>query len=263
MTTFVSKTANFAGGRLVDYDCPIADASVCVWLGGSLDDAVRNFGTGADLEVAGAPQVIDELWCRVNGAAFFQTDALRANENTLVAVYRLVGANAQSGANRPTIIGNEAPDGTGRSGFTLYADGNDAANEKIIAAAVQHTNENGTLVSTIPSVVVGTRGRNTPQFGLVSEARLASGLSRVRAELLTAPTAAAQTDQNATTAIPPVNLGQPAYRIGASNRTDSSALIGQVDIAFAAIIPRLLTDVEKALVYASVKRRFSAFGITI
>ncbi|MOA24674.1 hypothetical protein D3C78_1453640 [compost metagenome] len=61
----------------------------------------------------------------------------------------------------------------------------------------------------------------------------------------------------------PVNRGQPPYRIGASHRTDSSALIGQVDVAFVAIIPRLLNDVEKQQLYQSVKRRFTAFGITI
>lgn len=259
MTTFISKDADFSGGRLVDYDCPILDAGVCAWLGGGLSDAVRNFGTGPDLTVVGSPTPIDDLFLRVSGAAYLQTEQLRTAESTVVVVYRNVDP-AANGVNRPSILSNDTGTAALRNGLSLYSGPGDGYAG---AASISHVNQPANTLATLAqTLAVGARNVLAPQFFVAEEARQVSGLSKLTISTLTIP-AETKTLSLGGSSTPPMDISQGPYRIGASYRNDAAALIGAVDVAFVAIIPRVLSAAEKQTLYNSVKRRFAAYGITI
>ncbi|WBG63406.1 hypothetical protein ELR50_11215 [Pseudomonas citronellolis] len=259
MTTFVIKNADFSGGRLVDYDCPIPDAQVCSWLGGGLDDAVRNFGSGDELVVGGAPMAIDDLWCRVSAAGFLETGEVMTGNMTFIVVPRLVGSLA-TGVNRPAIISNESGDALVKAGYTLWMGTPTAPETRNIWSNLVYTAPNGTQYIANSGLKNAERDITKPLFVIGEATRHTSGWLRTTIETYSEPAESQGINAGAFTG-PfefPGNI-----RIGAMHRADSSAMMAPVDVAFVMVVQRLLTEAEKRKVYNSVRRRFAAFGVTI
>ncbi|MDN6874640.1 hypothetical protein QO209_19545 [Pseudomonas citronellolis] len=259
MTTFVIKNADFSGGRLVDYDCPIPDAQVCSWLGGGLDDAVRNFGTGDELVVGGAPMAIDDLWCRVSAAGFLETGELLTKDMTFIVVPRLVGELGTS-ANRPAVISNESGDATVKAGYTLWMGKPNAPETRNIWSNLLFTADGGTQYVANSGLKSADRDITKPLFLIGESTRSSSGYLRSTIETYSTPTESQAINAGAFTG--PFEFSGN-MRIGAMHRTDSTAMSAPVDVAFVMMVQRLLTTAEKQKVYNSVRRRFAAFGVTI
>ncbi|MCY1396596.1 hypothetical protein D9M71_115740 [compost metagenome] len=257
MTTFIIKNADFSGGRLVDYDSPVADAEVCAWLGGSLPDAARNFGTQGELSIRGGPVVMDDLWCRVSGAGFFETSTHLARDTTFIVVTKSVG-DLTTGANRPAIISNEAGDATVKAGYTMWMGAPTAPETRYIWSNLVYTD--ATNKQWIGNSGLKLGNVKEPMFLIGETTRNPSDWLRTTIENFTTPV-----ESNGVTAggyAGPFSF-PGNIRIGAMHRTDAGAMIGPVDIAFVMIVPRLLSATEKQRVYNSVKRRFASFGIAI
>lgn len=264
MTTIIVKGANYAGGKLQYYEAPIADLTVCSWLG--LDNIYnRNFGTlGGTNTVVGSPVKQDELFRRFDLNNYLITPTYRKPITSMFAVFRDVSPlpvvqdfgfmisserDAMNGANY----------NGGRRGITFargYAIG--GSSYQIVTSI---HGDNAGIDYAVSSSVVANQNVLT-QAATFSESS-ASGTGGARAKTYRFTDVAANGTTTDTAVASTLDLADEAsypFLVGRSYRT---AYNKPIDLAFIAIGERLWTAAEKQALYDSVKRRFTALGGTM
>lgn len=265
MTTIIVKNANFAGGKLLHYEPPVSDLLVCSWVGG--DDAVcqRNFGTLGDLAMpAGTPvQQADGLFRRFNANNYFQLPTERKASMTVIAVTRDVAPPA-AGAVYGQILSSERDSGIdghnyngGRRGFVAARGYNVSANGTYDLRAYNYGDNAGTPFAITPTLVANDAtpiaSAFTSQPDTTGTSAQVFRLTAVAANSALVKTAIAST-------LPDPDEAGYQLRVGKNYR---AVAVQDIDIAFLAVAARILTQAERDAMYASIKRRFTAFGITI
>lgn len=246
MTTIITNS-DLSGAPLLMYDPPVAEATVCAFVG---DQAahLRNFGSGANLTMVGVAGSVDAAFRRFGPAAYINTGVPRTPEMTVIAVYRNTG-----GAGYGLVASSERDhaDG-GRRGISLSRSNVDTS----LSFNMFGTNASGavsTVGKTIPAnaaaaVFVAGRYQQLSPGGRVAVTRETTPREVSTYASNTGPTFQVSADE----ASFPIRVG-----------TNYRATPGDIDVGFVMIAPRLLLDAEITAVYESVKRRFSALGVNI
>lgn len=265
MTTIIIKNADFSGGRLVGYNCPIADASICSFFGSTLEDSVRNFGTGTELVPVGSPAILDEYSMRPNISNYLQSAVTQGAAMTIMAVVKPETNTGGNLTDRSLICGTEAIDtGTDRSGFVMGLLASGTAGQYLYASQVMYR---GVVGSGTTSVSATPPGQITnPTFGwqflsFTFNKRTSDNKFEVQARSHTTGQASfvvVSTETDYTAPAPARGI-----RIGTNYRTDVGNITKGADLAHLTVVPRVLTLVEQQMLYNSVKRRLAAFGHTI
>lgn len=267
MTTIIVKNANFAGGKLLHYEPPVSDLKVCAWIGG--DDAVclRNFGTLGDLLMPSSTPVqqADGLFRRFNGTAFLTLPLERKTSMTVIAVTRDT-SQPPSGAQFAYVLSSERDSGIdghnyngGRRGFSFLRRYNNTVAGAYEHAATNFGDSAGAVFSITSQI---TNPEATPLCVKVESQPSTTGTStKVYRLTAAAANSSLASSANATTLPDPDEAGYP-MRVGLPYRTNALTP-KDLDIAFLAVADRILTQAESDALFASIKRRFTAFGMTI
>jgi hypothetical protein len=212
---------------------------------GDAATTARNLVTGKPQgAVVGAPVLGAGFATFLHNSNFVQTGLVDQTEVTLLAVSRVPN---KTNTQFKYVIGNFASPSTKEGGSNLLY--NSPANGGIGTYASR--NNAGTNVAT--SAYIGTtRDHSLWSFNV---GRIGAGIQR--AEDKTSGEVA-----NAPTTYPRQAPAVGAYRIGSSISTSFSNLT-TVDVAWAAIYSRVLTDAEIDAIYLKVKLYLATKGITV
>jgi hypothetical protein len=264
MTTIIIKNADYSGGRLVGYTPPIADASLCAFFGGSLQDCVRNFGTGADLTPVGFPTILDEYSARLNSANFFNSEITQGAAMTVMCVVKPELNTGGNLTDRAIICGTAGIDaGTDRSGFEVSLLSPGTAGNWLQPTGTMNRGVVGSGSTSIAAAASGPTGLNPFPFQFLSftfEKRTSDSLFAVQGRNLSSGFASSVVvSTGVTDYTPPART----VRVGSYYRTEAGAITRGPDLAHLTIVPRVLSLSEQTAMYNSVKRRMAAFGITV
>lgn len=259
MTSILVKGANFSGGELVGYVPPVSGAKVCAFVGDSRESsALKNYGSGAELKVNnGAPVAQGDGFRRFGPFDSFLTDAHYTSSCTILAVCRSVyPLTDQFGI----VVSSERDDADGgRRGGGLVR----INNADYLRAYVSGTSAGAAAAAHTNTQIAGITAANSAGFfaGTFTPGSAANTVA-ISADRYSAPVVGrtAVSDANATFA-PAANEASFPFMIGSHYRVGAN--FAPVDIGFVAVFPRKLTPAEIAKMYASVKKRFAALGVTI
>jgi hypothetical protein len=263
MTTIIIKNADFSGGRLVGYKPPIADAQICSFFGGSLDDSVRNFGTGAELVPVGTPTIVDDFFIRPNITNYLQSAVTQGAAMTVMAVVKPETNTGGNLTDRSLICGTEAIDtGTDRSGFAMGLLASGTVGQYLYMSPTVYRGVTGSGTASITTSAPGQISNPTFDWQFVSitvNKRTSDNKTELQARSITTGQVSSVVVSTETDYTFPART----IRIGANYRTDAGAIPKGSDMAHLTVVPRVLTLVEQTVLYESVKRRMTAFGHTI
>lgn len=253
MTTITVKGANFASGPIAHYSPPVLGSTLCAFVGDADENTyLRNFGSGADLvRVAGKPAQIDPAFRRFNYLNYLKSDAYRTENTTLLAVYR----NPTPITSFALVISSERDhaDGgrrgcgltrtSGTEGMYMGVFGTNAVNQNSLVK-VDLAPQVG------PAFIAGTVFPHTSPGAKVQAFR------KTPTEATTGIVSVADADHQ-----PTADEASFPFCIGHNQRP--GVPLGDIDIGFVAVFPRVLTADEIDVMYQSVKRRFTALGVSI
>lgn len=263
MTTIIIKNANFAGGRLVGYRSPISDAQICAFFGGSLEDSVRNFGTGPELSPVGTPTMVDEFFMRPNITNYLQSAVAQGAAMTVLAVVKPETNTGGNLTDRSLICGTESIDtGTDRSGFVVGLLASGTAGQFLYMSPTVYRGITGAGTANITTSAPGQISNPAFNWQFVSvtiNRRASDNRTEVQARSLTT----GQASSVVVSAEADYTFPNRGIRIGTNYRTDAGAITKGSDMAHLTVVPRVLTLSEQTVLYESVKRRLAAFGQTI
>lgn len=252
MTTIIVKNRDFSAGNFVHYVPPVDGAEVFSFVGGNDNLFVKNFGSLNDLDVgagAGTPVVVDDVYRRFNQVNWLVTPATRSTATTILAVHRDVAPIAAHGI----LIGNDRQhaDG-GRRGMVLSRSSTDKSVLGWVNGTSGGTNVGpASTLAIIPGDAAFTAAIVKPTATTGAQLKVAMLSNPQQFKAYVANTEA--------TIAPAADEAAFPFRVGRHYR----AAGGDIDIGFVAVYPRELTDVELQKIYASVKKRFAAFGVAI
>lgn len=255
----IVKGTSEAGGALAHYDPPIADLSVCAWLGSPDPVSMRNFGTMGELSVVGAPAVVNSIWRRVNLTNYYVLPEYLRSTLTMFAIYRDVAPLNAASSDNSNIITSErnAGDGGRRgAGLGVVYNATPATNRTLTATAF------GTSAGAAASNICGTSFSDAvPMLAFAEFSPNAGGGIQCRIQRYTAAGAypAAVTSTN-TTYGPDTDEASFPLRVGANYRGTWGK---NVDVAVVGTVRRVLSTAEKAALATSLGQRMTAFGVTI
>lgn len=263
MTTIIIKNADYSGGRLVGYQCPIADAQICSFFGGTLDDSMRNFGAGAELSVVGAPVVLNEYSIRPNISNYLQSAVTQGAAMTIMAVVKPETNTGGNLTDRSLICGTEAIDtGTDRSGFAMGLLASGTAGQYLYMGPTVYRGVTGSGTASITASAPGQISNPTFDWQFVSitvNKRTSDNKTELQARSITTGQVSSVVVSTETDYTFPAR----GIRIGAAYRTDAGVIPKGSDMAHLTVVPRVLLLAEQQVLYNSVKRRMAAFGHTI
>jgi hypothetical protein len=251
MTTIIVKDADFSGGPIRYFEPPIADATVCSFVGDATV-GLKNYGTLGDLTQVGSPVQVDGLFKRfLNGTNYLVTPAYRTLNTSIMVVYRGVGVPA---SNYAVVVSSERDhaDG-GRRGISLVRN---------LSSYGLITSTFGTLNGASQSVAITmTQADHAANFAFgkwyPNGPSSSSFIERLTAVAANATTVSVG---NATQLPAADEATAGLLRVGSSYRSFG---VEACDIAFIMVVPRLISNAERDKVYASLKTRFAHFGVTL
>jgi hypothetical protein len=241
MTVLVNKTANYSG-NFVDFEPPIDMTGVTGFFlfGDTAAKSIKNWGTGGDATVVGAP-VFGAQFARFTGpGAYLQTNIAQAVGDVSVALVCKASVAAPAGTARPCYLSNAVAGGQGLTWFQSVG-----PNDAVAISQADATQ------ASLCQIVNNTS--DVPQFMTFRYDDGPGGSSRLKSYTRNLTGASGQPSIA-------VNPAAAKYRIGMNY---SANLLGPADLALLVIANRLWTDAEEDALYAWAKKVMTLRGVTV